>query len=205
MLGALSEVLAGYGLTRLVGVDEVGRGPLAGPVVAAAVMLPPTRCRDGAFAGLGIDDSKKLSPARREYIFARLASDSRIAIGLGAVSPAGIDRLNILEAARLAMLRAVAVLNRDFDLVVVDGNRPLPLSLPQYPLIKGDSRALPVAAASIVAKVVRDRQMFYYDRRWPEYGFAAHKGYGTALHRQALQRHGPCPIHRMSFKLKSEK
>ncbi len=141
MLEALSRVLAACGRDRLVGIDEVGRGCLAGPVVAAAVLLPP------AYANFGINDSKRLTPIQRERIFVRLASDSRVGIGLGSVSAAAIDRLNILEAARLAMLRALASLNRDFDLVVVDGNQTLPLSLPQYPLIKGDSRALPVAAA----------------------------------------------------------
>jgi ribonuclease HII len=184
------------GRPLLAGVDEVGRGCLAGPVVAAAVVLPP-----GA-GGIGIDDSKKLSPRQRELVFRHLTF-SGAAIGLGVVSAAEIDRINILQASLLAMVKALTALRLVVDLVVVDGRQPLPLYLPQYPLVRGDSRCLPVAAASVVAKVVRDRQMVYYDRRFPAYGLARHKGYATADHRRALQCHGPCILHRGSFRFKT--
>jgi len=195
-LNALSDLMLRLGRPHLAGVDEVGRGCLAGPVVAAAVVLPP------AAGGIGIDDSKKLSPGRRELVFRRLIA-SGAAIGIGVVSAAEIDRINILQASLQAMVKALAALKLVADLVVVDGRQPLPLHLPQYPLVKGDSRCLPVAAASVVAKVVRDRQMVYYDRRFPVYGFARHKGYATVAHRRAVQCHGPCILHRSSFRFKT--
>ena len=189
---ALGRVFRGLGRPLLVGVDEVGRGCLAGPVVAAAVWLPPT------FTGAGIRDSKELSPARRDRLLAELTEVGCV-YGVGVVSAAEIDRMNILQASLKAMIKALAGLPGTYDLAVVDGCRPLPLSLPQYPLIRGDSLCLPVAAASIIAKVIRDRQMIYYDRLYPDYGFARHKGYATVAHRRALADHGRCPLHRRSF------
>jgi ribonuclease HII len=193
VLKALSRQFSRLGRPLVAGVDEVGRGCLAGPVVAAAVVLPP------GFAPAGIDDSKKLSAARREELLARMTAAGAL-IGIGVVSASEIDRINILQASLAAMVKALAGIHLACDLVVVDGRQPLPLSLPQYPLVRGDSRCLPVAAASIAAKVVRDRQMLYYDRRFPGYGFARHKGYGTAAHRRAVGEHGPCILHRRSFR-----
>ncbi|MCK5680800.1 ribonuclease HII [bacterium] len=180
----------------VVGVDEVGRGCLAGPVLAVAVQLRP------GFFLEGVDDSKKLTPAKRELLFSQLVGAGN-SIGIGVVSAAEVDRINIHEASLKAMVKALLALNFDCDLVVVDGRHRLPLSLPQYPLIRGDSLCLPVAAASIIAKVIRDRQMFYYDHIYPQYGFARHKGYGTEFHRRALTRHGLSPLHRQTFTYKS--
>jgi ribonuclease HII len=193
---ALNSIMARLGRPRVVGVDEVGRGCLAGPVVAAAVLMRP------GFVLTGVDDSKKLTPVKRERLFRQLAAGGN-AIGIGVVSAAEIDRINILEASLQAMLKALSVLNQDYDLVVVDGRQRLPLHLPQYPLIRGDSLCLPVAAASIIAKVIRDRQMFYYDHIFPAYGFARHKGYGTEFHRRALTRYGSSSLHRQTFTYKS--
>lgn len=193
---AISSIMARLGRPVVIGVDEVGRGSLAGPVVAAALLFRP------GFKLAGIDDSKKITPVKRELLFQQLVRGGN-AIGVGVVSAAEIDRINILEASLKAMLKALILLNRNFDLVVVDGRQRLPLSLPQYPLIRGDSLSLPVAAASIIAKVIRDRQMLYYDRLFPEYGFARHKGYGTELHRRALTRYGFSSLHRQTFTYKS--
>ncbi len=184
------------GRPLVVGVDEVGRGCLAGPVIAAAVWLPPD------FSIVGVDDSKNLSPRQRELIFNQLVK-AGIPFGLGVVSAEEIDHINILQASLKAMVKALTSMRQVFDLVVVDGRQRLPLHLPQYPLIRGDSLCQPVAAASIIAKVVRDRQMLYYDHRFPEYGFARHKGYATAAHRRALILNGPCALHRKTFRCKT--
>ena len=193
---AIAGLMARLGRPHIVGVDEVGRGCLAGPVVAAAVWLRP------GFSLAGVDDSKKLSSIQREQIFNQLAK-AGVSVGLGVVSAKEVDHINILQASLKAMVKALTALRQVFDLVVVDGRQRLPLYLPQYPLIQGDSLCLPVAAASIIAKVVRDRQMLYYDRRFPEYGFARHKGYATVVHRRALTLHGPCALHRRTFRCKS--
>ena len=192
---ALASLMTRLGRPLVVGVDEVGRGCLAGPVVAAAVLLPP------GFSLSGVDDSKTLSPRQRELIFAQLA-EAGVSVGLGVVSAQEVDRINILQASLKAMVKALTALRQVFDLVVVDGRQRLPLHIPQYPLIRGDSLCLSVDVASIIAKVVRDWQMLYYDSRFPEYGFARHKGYGTLLHRRALTRHGPCALHRRTFRYK---
>ncbi len=184
------------GRPRVVGVDEVGRGCLAGPVLAVAVLLRP------GFFLAGVDDSKKLTPAKRELLFSELVTSGN-SIGIGVVSAAEVDRINIHEASLKAMVKALTALNLACDLVVVDGRHRLPLNLPQYPLIRGDSHCLPVAAASIIAKVIRDRQMIYYDHLFPKYGFAQHKGYGTESHRRALTRHGLSSLHRQTFTYKS--
>ncbi|MDQ7019208.1 MAG: ribonuclease HII [Robiginitomaculum sp.] len=177
---------------RVCGVDEVGRGPGAGPVVAAAVILDPAKIP------AGLNDSKKLSQKRREYLFEVLIRNAHF--GLGMAEPEEIDRLNILHASMTAMERAVAALPRVPDHALIDGNR-LPKHLPctAAAIIKGDGKSVSIAAASIIAKVVRDRLMVRADELYPGYGFAAHKGYLTKVHKVALQSFGPCPIHRFSF------
>ncbi len=179
--------------------DEAGRGPLAGPVLAAAVVFP--RGVPQALAAL-LDDSKRLNAAAREAAFAALREAMRRGEAEGAVaaaSAAEIGRLNILRATHLAMARAVARLAVPPGLVLVDGNRAPPLPCPVRCVIGGDGRSLSIAAASILAKVVRDRAMARLDPRWPAYGFARHAGYPTALHRAALAEHGPSPHHRRGF------
>lgn len=185
---------------RVAGVDEAGRGPLAGPVVAAAVVFP----RGGVPESLAalLDDSKRLSPAARQAAFAALraaAAEGVAEFALAAASVAEIGRLNILRATHLAMARAVARLPHPPGLVLVDGNQPPPLPCPVRCVVGGEAISLSIAAASILAKVVRDRAMARLDARWPAYGFAAHAGYPTARHREALARHGPCPHHRRGF------
>ena len=186
------------GYQFIVGVDEAGRGPLAGPVVAAAVILAPEVYL------AGVNDSKALSSARREELFSTVISKA-CSYGIGVVSPAEIDEINILQATFLAMVKAINHTNIFPDLVVVDGRQRLPFPLCQYPLVKGDSRCQVVAAASIIAKVIRDRIMRFYHLRYPLYGFDRHKGYGTAVHRQAVKLYGLSPVHRRSFRLKEQK
>jgi len=179
------------GYSTVAGLDEAGRGPLAGPVVAAAVVLP------NDFSLEGLDDSKKLSPAKREKLYPQIRRQALSAVGLASVVE--IDRLNILQATLLAMQRALQRLPREPDHLLIDGTIPLPLALSQQTLKKGDSRSLSIAAASVVAKVVRDRIMNSFDRHYPGYGFAQHKGYGTRQHRHSIQVLGPSPQHRRSF------
>lgn len=175
------------------GVDEAGRGPLAGPVVAAAVVLAPgTRWDD-------LDDSKKLDEATREALYARVLTEAR-AFGWGVVGARSIDYMNIRRASLEAMRRAVARLQIAPDLVLVDGRDCIPMvPCRQEAVIDGDARMLSIAAASVVAKVVRDRIMSRLDRVWPDYGFCRHKGYATPEHLAAIDRLGPCPLHRYSF------
>jgi len=180
-------------LATVAGVDEAGRGPLAGPVVAAAVVLTPRGRWDG------IDDSKRLDAVRRESLFARVTRDAR-AFSWAVIGQRAIDRDNIRRATLEAMRRAVTRLRVAPDLVLVDGVDRIPgLAGAQQSVIDGDARMLSIAAASILAKVVRDRIMERLDRVWPHYGFARHKGYGTPEHLAALARLGPCPLHRYSF------
>lgn len=186
--------------SRIAGVDEAGRGPLAGPVVVAAVVLPLVWIREGPpqeFAGL--NDSKQLSPRRRDSFFELLTSTPGIERGIAIVDVEEIDRLNILRATHTGMVRALAQLPSPPDHVLVDGLPVAAITLPQTALVKGDSLSYSIAAASVLAKVTRDRLMVEYDRQWPEYGFAIHKGYPTPQHQRALERHGPCPQHRRSF------
>jgi ribonuclease HII len=184
---------------RVAGLDEAGRGPLAGPVLAAAVVFarrPPRR-----LAAL-LDDSKKLTAARRAEAFAALLDAAReglLEFGIAAASAAEIGRINILRASQLAMARALARLPRPAELALVDGNQPPALPCAVRCVIGGDAACLSIAAASILAKVTRDRAMARLDVRWPGYGFAAHQGYPTALHREALARLGPTPHHRRGF------
>ena len=181
------------------GVDEAGRGPLAGPVMAAAVIFPARPPRK--LAAL-LDDSKRLDAARREAAYDALLA-ARIAgtalISVGAASAAEIGRLNILRATHLAMLRAVSRLPVMPDVALVDGNAPPRLTCEVRCVVGGDGLSLSIAAASIMAKVVRDRAMTRLHARWPGYGFARHAGYATAMHREALARLGPCPHHRRGF------
>jgi len=180
------------GLARVAGVDEAGRGPLAGPVVAAAVILTPDR------RVKKLCDSKLLSPERREELFGAITARA-IAIGVGIVDHVTIDRVNILQATRLAMLEALRGLAVAPDLIITDFVALPGLTCPQRNLVDGDARCATVAAASIIAKVTRDRLMLEADKQFPEYGFARHKGYATADHLAALDRHGPCPLHRRTF------
>jgi len=184
---------ASYGFDRIAGIDEAGRGPLAGPVVAAAVILPLGEDFPG------IDDSKRLSAAARERLFAVIQARA-LGVGMGIVGPEEIDTLNIRRAALLAMKKAVQALPEPPDFCLVDGRDEIPVAIPQGPLIKGDQRSLSIAAASIVAKVTRDRIMRAYHERYPVYGFDRNMGYGTRQHREALKRFGPTPIHRRSFR-----
>jgi ribonuclease HII len=180
------------GLARVAGLDEAGRGPLAGPVVAAAVVISPEH-RIKRLA-----DSKLLTPERREELFAVIRQRA-VSVGVGIVDHLTIDRINILEATRLAMRLALANLAIVPELIITDFVTLRDLPCPQRNLVDGDARCASVAAASIVAKVTRDRIMLEADKQFPEYGFARHKGYGTPDHLAALDRHGPCALHRRSF------
>ncbi|MEO9169450.1 MAG: ribonuclease HII [Aestuariivirga sp.] len=173
------------------GVDEAGRGPWAGPVCAAAVIL------DQANIPYGLNDSKKLTHAAREKLFPLIMAVAQVGIGL--VSPQEIDEINILQATYLAMNRAVSALKSKPTLALIDGNRAPKLFCATRTIIGGDAKSLSIAAASIIAKVTRDRLMIEMDRTFPAYGFAKHKGYGTAIHAAALAQHGPCTEHRFSF------
>ena len=181
---------AGYAFVA--GIDEAGRGPLAGPVVAAAVILNPEAPVEG------VNDSKKLTEQRRERLF-ELIMARALAVGVGQVDAATIDQINILQATRRAMLAAVQALSSSPDLLLIDGITTIASPLPQQTIKQGDSRSASIAAASIIAKVTRDRMMGAYDELYPAYGFLRHKGYGSAVHLAALRQHGPCPIHRMTF------
>jgi ribonuclease HII len=174
------------------GVDEAGRGPWAGPVVAAAVILDPQNIPQG------LNDSKKLTEAKREALFEPIMQSARV--GIGIASAQLIDDINILQATFRAMQDAVAALGSQTTMALVDGNRAPPLSIRVQTIIEGDGKCLSIAAASIIAKVTRDRMMQQLHQHYPDYGFSRHKGYGTAAHMAALQRFGPCPEHRNSFK-----
>ncbi len=181
------------GFKWVAGLDEVGRGPLAGPVVAAAVILP-RRCRFDA-----LHDSKQLSEATRERLYGEILGRA-VGVGIGTASAQEIDALNILEATRLAMQRALAALVQSPDWLLIDAVTLPGVALPQRPIIKGDALSRTIAAASVVAKVHRDRLMVDYHQSYPRYNFSVHKGYATAEHVSRLNAHGPCPIHRRSFR-----
>lgn len=184
--------LSNRGLKAIAGIDEAGRGPLAGPVVASAVIL------DLSDEIIGLTDSKKLSPNKREALFEEIQKRA-LAIGVGISEAEEVDGVNILQATLLAMQRAVDDLSIKPDYLIIDGITPLPSKTPQETIKKGDSRSYSIAAASIIAKVTRDRLMVEYDKKYPQYGFAGHKGYGSKLHMEAIARHKPCPIHRKTF------
>ena len=186
--------LWGRGIRLIAGVDEAGRGPLAGPVVAAAVILYPGDSIEG------VNDSKMLTESRRETLFSEITSRA-VSIGTGIISEKEIDAINILQASLKAMSIAVSNLTVSPEYALIDGNKTPVLRCPGIPIIHGDSRSLSIAAASIIAKVTRDRLMRDLDSRYPQYGFAQHKGYGTRAHRQAIRDFGLCAIHRKSFQV----
>ena len=175
------------------GVDEAGRGPLAGPVVAACVVLPQD-CEI-----LGLNDSKKLSHVQRCKLLIEIRNKS-MGLGVGIVEPGEIDRINILRAALLAMEKSVRILRYKPDYLLIDGNQRTSLPMPQETVVKGDSKCGSIAAASVLAKVIRDYIMEKYDAMYPAYNFKQHKGYPTPEHLEAIREYGPCPIHRRSFR-----
>ena len=179
------------GFLSLAGVDEAGRGPLAGPVVASAVIV-----RDFSFLA-AVDDSKKMTPRARAAACAEIFE--KCWVGVGVVEHDVIDAVNIFQATLLAMQEAVKKLPRVPDCVLVDGGRVPRLAVKSFAVVDGDAKSFSIACASVVAKVTRDRMMEQYDRMYPQYGFKAHKGYGTRRHEEALKKHGPCEIHRRSF------
>ncbi len=190
---ALESKLWKQGFRVVAGVDEVGRGPLAGPVVAACVVLPPNLFLPE------VNDSKKLTSKKREKLSDQILKNAQ-EVGIGIVGERTIDRINILNASLKAMWKAVNKLKNPPEFILVDGNQKIPqLLLPQMPVVKGDCLSLSIAAASIVAKVTRDRIMLKYHRKYPEFCFAEHKGYATKAHLEALKTFGPCQIHRKSF------
>ena len=192
--------LLATGLWPLAGVDEAGRGPLAGPVVAAAVILPRAWIEQGIpEVWADLNDSKQLTEAQRERFFEGLTADPTLRFAIAAVEPAVIDEINILQATHRAMNQALADLGADVAHALVDGRLVRTLRVPQTALVKGDSLSYSIAAASVLAKVTRDRVMREAESRWPGYGFATHKGYPTPEHLEAVARLGPCPIHRLSF------
>lgn len=188
----IEEELYAEGIRFIAGIDEVGRGPLAGPVVAAAVVLPPD------FSVLGVDDSKKLTEKKREELYI-LIIENALAYGIGIVDNNVIDEINILEATKLAMKQAVEELSEKPEYILIDALTLKDVSIPQRGIIKGDSLSLSIAAASIVAKVTRDRIMDGYHKEYPHYAFDSNKGYGTKAHYEGLDCHGLCKLHRKSF------
>ena len=187
------EVLHRTGSRLIVGIDEAGRGPLAGPVVAAAVMLP------AGFWHANLTDSKKLTVSQRETIYRELTSRDDVCWATSVSEPDEIDRINILRATHQAMRRAVTALAIQPQHALIDGLPVRPFPFPQTALVKGDAKSFSIAAASVIAKVTRDRIMLELDARYPAYGFARHKGYGTEFHLERLRIHGPSPIHRKTF------
>ncbi|MFZ4438246.1 MAG: ribonuclease HII [Syntrophales bacterium] len=189
------------GYLFVAGIDEAGRGPLAGPVVAAAVILPPGYEQEGTLPkGVRINDSKKLTPRQRERLFETIARDA-VSVGIGVVEASQIDVVNILQATLAAMKEAVLALLPSPDYLLIDGINRINLDLSQETIISGDSRSISVAAASIVAKVSRDRMMEMYHRQFPQYNFLRNKGYGTREHREAILKYGRSKIHRRSFRV----
>ena len=183
------------GFDAIAGVDEAGRGPLAGPVLAAAVIFPSD------YTNGEIRDSKKLTPLKREALY-KIIRDDAVSIGLGAIEASTIDRINILQATLAAMKMAVLNLTTQPDYLLIDGINTIDIPIPQETIIKGDSLSVSVAAASIIAKVSRDQLMDRYHVSYPQYNFLKNKGYGTKEHREAVKKYGRCKIHRRSFKIK---
>lgn len=185
-----SAELKGY--KAICGVDEAGRGPLAGPVCAAAVILPPNTIIDG------VNDSKKLTEKKREALF-DVIKETAVSYCIAYASVEEIESINILNATMIAMKRAVKGLNVKADYAMIDGNKMPPLDIDGETIVKGDAKSMSIACASILAKVSRDRLLYEYAKEYPQYHFDKHKGYGTAVHREAIIKYGPCPYHRMSF------
>jgi len=183
----------GRGYHRIAGVDEAGRGPLAGPVVAAAVILPKEGIEEKLF------DSKKISSKKREYLYETILAEAQ-GVGLGIIGQEEIDRLNILQATLKAMASAIGSLPTPPDFILIDGLQGVSLPIPQKPIRKGDQLCNSVAAASIIAKVTRDRMMLECHQKYPQYNFARHKGYGTKEHRRAIEKFGVCELHRKTFR-----
>ena len=181
------------GYRDIAGIDEAGRGPLAGPVVSAAVILPVD------FSLTGVTDSKKLTPAKRNRLYDQIYTLA-VSVGIGIVDPIEIDRINILQASLLSMAMAVENLNPQPGCLLIDGTFSISSKLPQKPIAKGDSLSISIAAASIIAKVTRDRLMESYHFYYPQFDFPKHKGYPTKAHKEAIRTFGSCPIHRQSFK-----
>lgn len=190
---SLEIALQARGLHRIAGIDEAGRGPLAGPVTAAAVILPR------GYSCPGLNDSKQVSPAARELLFLQLTTDDAVIWSVAEASREEIDRLNILRATHLAMRRAVEAISPAPHHCLIDGLPVRDFPLPHDGIVKGDGLSLSIAAASIIAKVTRDRIMREIDREFPQFGFSSHQGYGTPGHLEALRIHGPCRHHRRSF------
>jgi ribonuclease HII len=194
------RVLWTRGVARVAGVDEAGRGPLAGPVVAAAAILPSKWAESGLPRELeGLNDSKQLTANQREKFFAFLNSCDEVEFAIAQIDAGQIDEINILRATHRAMNDALAQLRPAPEHALVDGRAVKTMRVPQTAIVQGDARSYSIAAASVLAKVTRDRLMLEFDWQWPKYGFAGHKGYGTAQHLAAIAAHGPCPIHRRSF------
>jgi len=188
------------GVSLIAGVDEAGRGPLAGPVVAAAAILPSRWSKSGLPIELeGLNDSKQLTAAQREKFFSFLTACAEIEFAVARIDAAQIDEINILQATHRAMNDALAQLNPPPQHALVDGRPVRTMRVPQTAIVKGDARSYSIAAASVLAKVTRDRLMLGFHAQFPEYGFAEHKGYGTAKHLAAIEQFGACPIHRKSF------
>lgn len=194
-MDAFEKIARLEGHRYIAGIDEAGRGPLAGPVVAAAVIFPPN------YTNPRINDSKKLTAHQREKLY-EVIRDDALAVGMGVMEADVIDRVNILQATFLAMREAVYDLSLPPDFLLIDGLHQLVLEIPQKALVKGDTLSVSIAAASIIAKVSRDRIMEIYHRKYPQYNFARNKGYATAEHRRAIEEYGLCKIHRKSFSLK---
>lgn len=186
------------GYKAICGVDEAGRGPLAGPVCAAAVILPPNTIIDG------VNDSKKLTEKKREALF-DVIKETAVSYSIAYASVEEIESINILNATMLAMKRAVEGLDVKADYAMIDGNKMPPLDIDGETIVKGDAKSMSIACASILAKVSRDRLLYEYAKEYPQYRFDKHKGYGTAAHREAILEYGPCPYHRMSFLKKIKK
>ena len=186
------------GYKAICGVDEAGRGPLAGPVCAAAVILPPNTIIDG------VNDSKKLTEKKREALF-DVIKETAVSYSIAYASVEEIESINILNATMLAMKRAVEGLDVKADYAMIDGNKMPPLDIDGETIVKGDAISMSIACASILAKVSRDRLLYEYAKEYPQYQFDKHKGYGTAAHREAILEYGPCPYHRMSFLKKIKK
>lgn len=191
-----SAELKGY--KAICGVDEAGRGPLAGPVCAVAVILPPNTIIDG------VNDSKKLTEKKREALF-DVIKETAVSYSIAYASVEEIESINILNATMLAMKRAVEGLDVKVDYAMIDGNKMPPLDIDGETIVKGDAKSMSIACASILAKVSRDRLLYEYAKEYPQYQFDKHKGYGTSAHREAILEYGPCPYHRMSFLKKIKK